>query len=606
MKTIQIILTGILTAIIYSFISSNPPTITYIESSNGLNSIDLESGRTEVEMADINKDGNIDFLSVGDHGSPYINTQQHGIMVWFGNGTGNNWVLQQTGNFGYGGIAIGDVNNDGFYDAGYGIHHDYSTNDLGDQIFEVALGNGTGTNWTAWDDSLASQGETWGMFNTDFADIDNDGLLDVGSVSFGCCAGIHVYKNLGNGIWRQTFGFTGGNSSMEFVFGDINNDGNSDFAAAQQYGAPYFGDGMGNFILKHNNLPPSGNTGFRSVALGDVNNDGGKDIAFIVSSGGAVNVWSWNNGSQNWVNLSANLPASSTFNGIQLYDMNVDGFADVIAFGNGNLTIWGGNGGTNWIQIAFFTTPSPGTYTDLTVGGDADHNGYPDIIIEAKEGSGFNQYNKLRFFKEATPYTALNITPAYPRGFERIKNNSIIFIDWLSAAPSSPSSKVKLELSAAGNAGPWILIADSLPNNGRHQWHTPPAVNSENCFIRHTVYIPGTSQSASSVTPNRFIIGTLTGVTGNNNIPEDYFLFQNYPNPFNPVTKITYRLPEWSQISLKIFDLNGREIYILKNEKQMPGIYEILFDGSSLSSGVYFYKMEAVNFSEVRKMVLLK
>lgn len=607
MKTLYIITTSAsLLLLTFSFTSDYLPAITYVESSNGLQSIDLESGRTEIEMADINNDGNIDFLSVGDHGSPNINTQEHGVMVWFGNGTGNNWVLQQTGNFGYGGIAIGDVNNDGNPDVGYGIHHNYSGVDLGDQIFEVALGNGTGTNWTAWDDSLASQGETWGMFSTDFADIDNDGLLDVGSVSFGCCAGVHVYKNMEVGKWRQTFGFNGGNSNMEFVFGDINNDGNTDFVVAQQYGAPYFGDGTGNFVLKHNNLPPAGNTGFASVALGDVNNDGGKDIGFIVSSGGAVNVWSWDIGIQNWVNLSTNLPSSSNYSGIQLCDMNADGNMDVIAFGNGYLTVWGGNGGTSWTQIASFTTPSPGYYSDFTAGGDADHNGFPDIVIEAKEGSGFNQYNKLRFFKESTPYSSLSITPVYPKGFERIKNNCIMFIDWLSAAPSAQASKVKIELSVTGNGGPWNSIADSLPNNGRYQWHVPTSINSENCYFRYTVYIPGTSQSASTITPDRFIIGSLAGTENRNKLPEEYALYQNYPNPFNPATKIKYCLPKRSLVIIQVFDLNGREVFSLKNKNQQSGFYKITFDGSSLSSGVYFYRLTADEFSQTKKMILLK
>lgn len=258
------------------------------------------------------------------------------------------------------------------------------------------------------------------------------------------------------------------------------------------------------------------------------------------------------------------------------------------------------------MQIASFTTLSPGTYTDLTVGADADHNGYPDIVIEAKEGSGSNQYNKVRFFKETTPFTALNITPAYPRGFERIKNNGIINIDWLSAAPASPSSKVKLELSTTGNSGPWNVIADSLPNNGRHQWHIPPAINSENCFFRYTVYIPGTSQTASSVTPNKFIIGNLVGIVNNTKLPTNFKLFQNYPNPFNPVSKIKYQLPQSSPVILNVFDLNGREIFTLKNENQLPGVYEIEFDGRSLSSGVYLYQFTAGNYVEVKKMVLVK
>jgi hypothetical protein len=77
---------------------------------------------------------------------------------------------------------------------------------------------------------------------------------------------------------------------MEFQFGDINNDGNIDFAAAHQSGTPYFGDGTGNFTLMHNNLPAPGNTGLKGVSLGDVNNDGAKDLAFLTNTGGGVNV----------------------------------------------------------------------------------------------------------------------------------------------------------------------------------------------------------------------------------------------------------------------------------------------------------------------------
>ncbi|MEK9137766.1 MAG: VCBS repeat-containing protein, partial [Bacteroidota bacterium] len=240
----------------YAFrFGSSLPSISYVESSSGLQSIALDGGRTEIEMADINDDGNIDLLSIGDHGNPFVNTQEHGIMVWFGNGTAANWTLFQNGNFGYGGIAIGDVDNDGKLDVGYGMHHNYSSSDFGNQLLEVALGDGSGQNWTPWDDSLATRGETWGMFSTDFGDVDNDGWLDVGSVSFGCCAGIHVYRNLGNGTWQQSYGFTGGNSAMDFIFGDMNGDGNLDFAVAHQAGTPYFGDGSGNFTLRHNNLP---------------------------------------------------------------------------------------------------------------------------------------------------------------------------------------------------------------------------------------------------------------------------------------------------------------------------------------------------------------
>src|SRR5262249_27011936 len=156
-----------------------------------------------------------------DHGSPFIGSDEHGVMVWFGDGQGN-WSVTQTGRFGYGGVALGDVNNDGGMDVGFGMHHNYSGEPLGNRLLGGALRDGSGEQWTPWDEGVATSGETYGMFETDFADVDNDGLLDLGAISFGCCAGLHVYRNNGDGTWYQSFGFVGGNARNNFVFGDVN------------------------------------------------------------------------------------------------------------------------------------------------------------------------------------------------------------------------------------------------------------------------------------------------------------------------------------------------------------------------------------------------
>jgi len=594
----------------YSLIkpSSN---ISYVESSTGLDAIQFESGRTEVEIADINKDGYNDFLSIGDHGNPNIQSTEEGIMVWFGNGTGSNWSAYKYGNFGYGGIAIGDVNNDGKNDVGYGMHHNYSSTDLGNQILEVALGDGSGMNWTAWDDSLATNGETWGMFSTDFADVDNDGLLDIGSVSFGCCAGVHVYKNLGNGQWVQTFGFIGGNSSMDFVFGDMNNDGNIDFAVAHQNGTPYFGDGTGNFTLKHNNLPAPGNMGFKGISLGDVNNDGLKELSFV-GSGGSLNVWKWNNANLNWDNLSADLPTSGNYSATQLYDMNNDGYEDLIAFGGAVVTIWAGNGGTNWSQILTFVShASPGNYSDFSV-GDVDNNGFADIVILAAEQQGlFNYINKLKFFKETTPYSTLSITPLYPKNNEIWRNNSVKFIEWISSAPQAIISKVKLELSTNGNAGPWSLIADSLPNNGKYQWIVPAGIQSENCLLKHTVFLPSTGQFSVSQTQSPFKIGNyVSGVFYENNKTEKFIRTINYPNPFNQSTIIRFESTIPGNAVLNLYNIEGRKIAILYKDKINAGVYEVKLDSDNLASGVYFYRLTLENsgrvYEETKKITIIK
>jgi hypothetical protein len=83
-------------------------------------------------------------------------------------------------------------------------------------------------------------------------------------------------------------------------------------------------------------------------------------------------------------------------------------------------------------------------------------------------------------------------------------------------------------------------------------------------------------------------------------------LSQNYPNPFNPSTIINYQLPNTSDVKLIVYDLLGQEVRTLVNEKQNAGSYQVQFDGSNLASGVYFYKLSATEFTETKKMILIK
>jgi len=92
----------------------------------------------------------------------------------------------------------------------------------------------------------------------------------------------------------------------------------------------------------------------------------------------------------------------------------------------------------------------------------------------------------------------------------------------------------------------------------------------------------------------------------NSILPDQYKLSQNYPNPFNPTTTINYELPTDGIVTIKIFDLVGKEIATLVNESKKAGSYQVLFNGQNFSSGIYFYKIEVGNFVETRKMVLIK
>ena len=115
--------------------------------------------------------------------------------------------------------------------------------------------------------------------------------------------------------------------------------------------------------------------------------------------------------------------------------------------------------------------------------------------------------------------------------------------------------------------------------------------------IRDTI----TARSISWLAEN-----VVVGVNDKNNLPVQFNLDQNYPNPFNPSTRISFSIPEKSLTTLKIYDILGNEIATLLNEEKPAGYYELQFDASKLSSGVYLYKLQSNSFVQTKKMILLK
>lgn len=89
-------------------------------------------------------------------------------------------------------------------------------------------------------------------------------------------------------------------------------------------------------------------------------------------------------------------------------------------------------------------------------------------------------------------------------------------------------------------------------------------------------------------------------------IPSSYSLKQNYPNPFNPVTNLEFEISNLGFVSLKVYDVLGKEVEVIVNETLQPGKYEAQFNGANLTGGIYFYELQSGNFREVKKMVLLK
>ncbi len=121
-------------------------------------------------------------------------------------------------------------------------------------------------------------------------------------------------------------------------------------------------------------------------------------------------------------------------------------------------------------------------------------------------------------------------------------------------------------------------------------------------------FIP--SGSGNLLRPNAVVIREVTpsSVSGDENSSSlnNFVLEQNYPNPFNPNTVISYRLPVTSKVTLKVYNVLGKEIATLVNEELPAGVHEVKFDASSLTSGIYFYQLTTDNFIETKKMVYLK
>ncbi|MFA5010435.1 MAG: T9SS type A sorting domain-containing protein [Ignavibacteria bacterium] len=143
------------------------------------------------------------------------------------------------------------------------------------------------------------------------------------------------------------------------------------------------------------------------------------------------------------------------------------------------------------------------------------------------------------------------------------------------------------------NGTNWTELADGLPNTvAMHMDY-----NSASGKLRIGTHGRGTWE----------LNGSLLGITNyNSELPDKYYLSQNYPNPFNPSTKISFGIVKYGFVTLKVYNALGREVAVLVNKNLNAGTYEASFRGDNLSSGIYFYKLVSENFSETKRMMLVK
>jgi hypothetical protein len=487
----------------------------YIPSSNGLPTIGQWPYDTRI--GDVNNDGHLDIIRLRGHDD--FNQEDKGFQIWLGDGTGN-WTKTYipNGNFGYGGTAIGDFNNDGNLDAAYGVHHNGNHPLIG-----AWTGDG-GTSFTEHSTGLATDGEDWGMAPIDFGDFNNDGWLDIGVGSFGADNGVRAYENLNQGtswISRSTglpHNDRSPNAGNWFLWEDLNRDGFLDILMAIQYVIPYvehhfiwLGDGTGNWTNNDFSLPAQWLWGSYGLDSGDVNNDGWPDVTFIKKIGSiyvpAVYVFD----GTSWTETSAGLPTSSYYMPLAFGDLDNNGNLDLVGLERISSTTtihaWLGNGAGYWTEISPIATGIPGSPESVTL-ADIDHNNYLDIIISSDQGD--YEPGGIRVYKNTNPAEELAVTLRKPLGGQVYIAGSLRTIEWTSSIPSGTAT-ITLEYSVTGNQGPWSPIVADIIDTNIYQW-TVPNVNTSTAFIKGTIHSNG--DSASDVTPRPItIIGDNTPPT---------------------------------------------------------------------------------------------
>ena len=436
-----------------------------------------------------------------------------------------------------------DYNKDGYLDLYVGVYSGFGNNDPLDNLLYKNLGNGTFQNVSTNANAGNAGNKVLAMASIDY---NNDGWEDV-YIASDRRYGNSMLKNNGNGTFTEV---------------------------SQQTGTYFQMDGMG-------------------LSIGDYDNNGYFDI--YVSNGEEGNVFLKNNGNGTFTEVAAqlNMSVNRICWGSNFIDYNNDGWLDLFVSVSG--------GPTNRYSV-FYRNNGNGTFTKMTgIGlesgeyssygcamGDYDNNGYNDIaemnvgdsVSLWKNSGGSNKWIKIKLQGTYSNRNGIGSVIEIWRGGTKFKRPVL-------CGQSYCSQNTLLQTIGVGST----TVIDSV-----------------------IVYWPsGIRQPVLNVNSNQQITIIETGVIGisgnNNQVPENYKLFQNYPNPFNPSTIIEYSVPKGGNVKIALYNILGSEIAVLENNYRSAGFYMYRLDeriSSGLSSGIYYYTIFTDEFSDTKKMILIK
>jgi hypothetical protein len=211
------------------------------------------------------------------------------------------------------------------------------------------------------------------------------------------------------------------------------------------------------------------------------------------------------------------------------------------------------------------------------------------------------KYNSMGDSHWVKVYNGGNIPGANFLGSIKLDRSNNIYVCGSGYFSVTGDDFATIKYTAAG-VQQWVATYSGLVVNGGD--------HAQDLFIdtNFNVFVTGDAEGVS----NPGVAVTIKysqpiGIISNNNqIPGGFFIYQNHPNPFNPVTTIEYNLPKNCKVAIKVYDILGKLVEELVNEYKEAGVNNVKFNGSNLTSGIYFYKIEAGTFTDTKKMVLIK
>ena len=432
------------------------------------------------------------------------------------------------------------------------------------------------------------------------ADFNRDGRRDAAAAAAGPNE-VALHLGDGMGSFSSETGFAASTSLRSLASGDLNRDGKPDAISVGQTGdlSVLLGDGHGNLGPKTD--VASGGTS-HSVALGDLDRDGILD-AVLDDTGNSVLKAFHGVGDGTFgpptVSPLPNGSGCSTAD-VALADINGDGKLDAVVATDdcGQVDVLFGNGALSFSG----TSLTMGTRPDRVVIADFNNDGKPDLAASDLA----NGTVVVRLQDPSTPGAFL--APVTYPAIAGAGDLAAYDVDQDGDLDLLVGSSTLAQFAVLKNNGSGAFGAPTL-----FAVHDPVksiAVDDLNHDGLNDVITAGSSATGNTIS---VLLGTRTAITGIDVPPvtAGYALSQNHPNPFNPVTKIRFAIGRSEPVRLRIFDAGGRLVATLVDQSLAAGTHEVAWTGknqtgSPAASGVYFYKLETTEFSQARRMVLLK